>query len=65
MFFVRVYQLFVSPFLSRGACRYEPTCSEYMVLAVKKYGGFKGFVMGCRRIMSCHPFSKRDRVDYP
>lgn len=53
--FLRLYQTFVSPFLP-SACRFEPTCSEYMKHAVEKYGAFRGTWMGVKRILRCQPF---------
>jgi len=53
---LRGYRLFVSPFLPR-ACRFEPTCSRYMIEAVSKYGAVRGVFMGVRRLLRCHPFS--------
>ena len=54
---VRFYQRNISP-LSPPSCRYSPSCSEYMVQAVKKYGALKGSLMGIARILRCHPFVK-------
>ena len=44
-------------------CRYRPTCSEYALQAIQKYGAFKGGWMALKRICRCHPFSKRDWND--
>ena len=52
-----VYKAMVSPFLP-PACRFEPTCSEYMKQAVEKYGALKGTWMGVKRILRCQPFCK-------
>ena len=52
-----VYKAMVSPFLP-PACRFEPTCSEYMKQAVEKYGAVKGTWMGVKRILRCQPFCK-------
>jgi hypothetical protein len=52
---VRFYQRGISPLLGKN-CRYEPTCSEYFVLAVQKYGPLRGAWKGFWRIMRCHPF---------
>lgn len=52
---VRAYQLTISP-LFPGACRYVPTCSQYMIEAVRKYGPFTGFLLGVKRISRCHPW---------
>ena len=54
---LELYKAFVSPFLP-PACRFEPTCSEYMRQAVEKYGAMKGSWLGIKRILRCQPFSK-------
>jgi putative membrane protein insertion efficiency factor len=51
---LRVYKLVVSPLLP-SACRYYPTCSEYMRQAVEQYGAVRGIWMGLRRLSRCHP----------
>lgn len=45
-------------FLSDAACRFQPTCSEYLYQAVRKYGIFKGSWLGLKRIIRCHPWSQ-------
>ena len=50
------YKRFVSPLLP-SACRFHPTCSEYMILAVEKYGAAKGVWLGLRRLVRCHPLN--------
>ncbi len=52
---LRFYKRWVSPMLP-SACRFYPTCSEYMMEAVAKYGAVKGVYMGARRLLRCHPF---------
>ena len=52
---VRFYQYTISP-LFPGTCRYTPTCSQYMVEALKIHGPWKGLVMGIKRFGSCHPW---------
>ena len=52
---LRVYKLCVSPWLP-SACRFHPTCSEYMREAIERYGAGKGVWMGLRRLAKCHPF---------
>lgn len=52
---LRLYQIILSPFLP-SACRFHPTCSEYMRQAVERHGAFQGFWMGLRRLARCHPF---------
>ncbi len=54
---IRGYQLYISP-LSGPHCRYTPTCSQYALEAVKKYGVIKGAFLACRRILRCHPFAR-------
>ena len=59
---IKFYQKGISPFFP-ARCRYEPTCSQYAVEAIEKYGALKGGWLAFRRLMRCHPFSKRDRFD--
>lgn len=54
---LRFYKRFVSPILP-PACRFDPSCSEYMLEAVSRYGAGKGIYLGIKRILRCHPFSK-------
>ncbi len=54
---VRWYQKYVSPGLGNN-CKYQPTCSQYMIDAITKYGAFRGTLMGLWRILRCNPFSK-------
>ena len=49
------YKLFLSPLLP-SACRYRPTCSEYMLDAVEQYGVLRGVWLGLKRLGRCHPF---------
>ena len=51
------YKLGISPLLP-SACRFRPTCSEYMMDAIAKYGPIWGLWMGVRRLGKCHPFHK-------
>jgi putative membrane protein insertion efficiency factor len=39
-------------------CRFTPTCSQYMKEAIVEYGSFKGFLLGMKRLLRCHPFGK-------
>jgi len=55
LFLVRFYQIIISPLLP-ATCRYQPTCSHYMVEALKKHGVIKGLYLGTKRILSCHPW---------
>ena len=59
---IKTYRLVISPYLS-PSCRYLPTCSQYAIDCLKTYGLAKGIFMALRRILSCHPFSKKDGFD--
>ena len=52
-----LYQKGVSPFFVKR-CRYTPTCSQYSLEAIAKYGPWKGGVLTIRRILKCHPWGK-------
>jgi uncharacterized protein len=52
---VRFYQTWISPMLA-PRCRFEPTCSEYFILAVRKYGAIRGTLRGVWRICRCNPW---------
>lgn len=47
----------------RGACRFSPTCSEYMKESIKKYGVVWGLQKGLLRLLRCHPYSKHFGID--
>jgi uncharacterized protein len=53
---LRAYKWAISPML-RPACRYVPTCSEYAMEAVERYGVLRGGVMSLWRVLRCHPFA--------
>jgi len=53
---IQAYRLLISPLLG-PACRFSPTCSEYMIQALKIHGFFRGLWLGIRRIGRCHPFN--------
>ncbi len=55
IFIVKLYKWFLSPLLP-PACRYVPTCSEYSMEALKKYGVLKGGWLSIKRIVSCNPW---------
>ena len=54
---IRFYRLFISP-LKAPCCRFIPTCSEYALEAIQKYGAIKGSWLAVKRILKCHPFHK-------
>ncbi|MDR1704635.1 MAG: membrane protein insertion efficiency factor YidD [Clostridiales bacterium] len=54
---IRIYQKYISPALP-PSCRFYPTCSQYAIEAIQKYGALKGGLMGLYRILRCNPFCK-------
>ncbi|KGM98257.1 membrane protein insertion efficiency factor YidD [Clostridium botulinum] len=52
---IKFYRKYISP-LKKPCCRFYPTCSQYALQAIDKYGVFKGGVMAIKRIFKCHPF---------
>ena len=52
---IRLYQITLSPFVGRN-CRYIPTCSNYGIEALEKYGALKGGWLTAKRVLSCHPW---------
>ncbi|MFN4084215.1 MAG: membrane protein insertion efficiency factor YidD [Bacteroidia bacterium] len=52
---IKFYQWFISPLLP-NACRFTPTCSNYAIQALEKYGFFKGGWLALKRIAKCHPW---------
>jgi hypothetical protein len=56
MALIRGYQRFISPLLASN-CRFHPTCSQYTLEAVERYGAAKGLWLGAKRIGRCHPFN--------
>lgn len=59
---ILMYKAF-APKKMRDRCRFEPTCSTYMIMAINKYGLIKGFTKGIKRIMRCKP--PNGGIDYP
>ena len=55
MLLIKGYQKFISPMFP-ATCRFYPTCSQYFLLSVEKYGAIKGSFLGIKRILKCHPF---------
>lgn len=55
---VRFYQGAISPF-TPASCRFEPTCSTYMIQVLQIHGLFYGGYLGIKRILSCHPWGKK------
>jgi putative membrane protein insertion efficiency factor len=55
IFLIKIYRKYISPLLG-PSCRFVPTCSQYALEAVEKYGFFKGGYLSIKRILKCHPF---------
>ncbi|MBR1419659.1 MAG: membrane protein insertion efficiency factor YidD [Selenomonadaceae bacterium] len=52
---IQFYREWISP-LKSPSCRFIPTCSEYAMIAVEKYGAARGLILALKRILKCHPF---------
>ena len=57
LFMIEFYRSYISP-LKPPSCRYVPTCSEYAMIAIEKYGPVKGGYLEIKRILRCQPFHK-------
>lgn len=54
---IKTYQKYISPIKGKRSCRFYPTCSQYSIEAVTKYGIFKGGIKSIKRILRCNPFN--------
>ncbi len=61
---IRKYQIEVSPVI-KPACRFNPTCSEYAILALRKYKLLTAFSKIIIRILRCNPVTKKETIDLP
>ena len=59
---IRFYQKYISPGLP-ARCRFYPTCSQYALEAITKYGALKGGWLALKRFLRCHPFYKGSNYD--
>ena len=59
---IKFYRKRISPF-KKPCCRFTPTCSQYALEAIVKYGALKGSYLAIRRILRCHPFSGKSGYD--
>ena len=62
IFLIRFYRSAISP-NRMPCCRFTPTCSAYAIEAIEKYGAIKGGYIAIKRILRCHPFSKKSGYD--
>ena len=61
---IRLYQRYISPYLP-ARCRFAPTCSEYTVQAIDRFGVWRGLILGSGRILRCHPWGGMGVDDVP
>lgn len=59
---LRTYKVYVSPWFA-GSCRYVPTCSVYAYEAIERFGAMRGIWMGLKRLLRCHPLSRKFGYD--
>lgn len=64
IFIINFYRRYLSGLKRYPTCRYIPTCSEYAILAIEKYGVIKGTGKAVWRLLRCNPWSKGG-IDYP
>ncbi|WP_406677375.1 membrane protein insertion efficiency factor YidD [Moorella sp. ACPs] len=55
VFLIRLYQIFISPVLGKN-CRFYPSCSQYTLEAISRYGVFRGSFLAVKRLARCHPW---------
>lgn len=58
IFLIKIYQYVREPLRRSGCCVFYPSCSEYYLLALQKYGAVRGNFLGIKRILRCHPWQK-------
>lgn len=63
LWMIDFYRKGISP-LTPPSCRFIPTCSEYAMEAIKRYGALKGSWLAVRRLMKCHPFHRQESIEY-
>lgn len=63
LWLIDFYRKGISP-LTPPSCRFIPTCSEYAMQAIERYGALKGGWLALRRLLKCHPFHRQKTIEY-
>ena len=63
LFFIRFYRKYISP-QTPPSCRFIPTCSEYALVAVERFGAAKGSLLAAKRLAKCQPFHRQKYIEY-
>lgn len=63
LWLIDFYRKGISP-LTPPSCRFIPTCSQYAMQAIEKYGAVKGGWLALRRLLKCHPFHRQKTIEY-
>ena len=63
LWLIQFYRKGISP-LTPPSCRFIPTCSEYAMQAIERYGAWKGGWLTLRRLLKCHPFHRQESIEY-
>ena len=58
IYLIKFYQITLSPLLGSN-CRFQPTCSQYMIEAINHYGVLRGLKLGLKRVSKCHPLGSK------
>jgi len=58
IFPIKLYKKYISPLKGHSSCRFYPTCSEYAIQAITKYGALRGTLKAMKRILRCNPYCK-------
>jgi len=61
---IKMYQIMLSPLIG-PSCRFNPTCSNYAIQAISKYGALKGLYLALKRIIRCHPWGESGNDPVP
>ncbi|MDA0345119.1 MAG: membrane protein insertion efficiency factor YidD [Proteobacteria bacterium] len=61
---IKMYQIVLSPLIG-PSCRFNPTCSQYAIQAITKYGALKGLYLALKRIIRCHPWGESGNDPIP